>query len=204
MRNQFLLGCAATALTLLVQPTGAQSLADQMRMLRSCSALAEDHDRLACYDSLLGRSPGAGASPSGKWEISKSVSPVDDSPLLRISLNADNELVGSLRTYRPWLALRCKEKTVDVFVVTGMVGADDETRVRYRIDKAAAVDSMWENSTDHKAIFYPGEPEEFIEQLIAGERMYFEVHPNRSSPTAASFDLRGLSNLLPELRSACP
>jgi hypothetical protein len=204
MRNPLLFGCAAVFLAILAQPTGAQSLADQLRTLRSCSALAEDDVRLACYDSLLGRSLGTGSTRSGQWEISRSVSPLDDTPLVKISLNAENELVGSLGTYRPWLALRCKEKTVDIFVVTGMVGAGGETRVRYRIDKAATVDSVWENSTDDKAIFYPGPTEEFIEHLIAGERMYFEVHPYRSSPTAASFDLRGLSDLVPDLRSACP
>jgi type VI secretion system protein VasI len=205
-RVRAVLGLAAAAAAMMAEPTAlAQTPVEQIRSLRGCTAIESDKARLDCYDAFLGVSPEIMTqSGAGKWVVQRSVSPIDDTQTVTLSLVGEGDLHGWLKTYRPSLVLRCKEKRTEAYVVTGMTGAGDRTRIRFRIDKGLANDDAWSNSTDREAVFYPGQPGKFIEALSAGARMYLEVHPFNASPTSVFFELRGLNEVLPKLRSACP
>lgn len=57
-------------------------------------------------------------------------------------------------------------------------------------------------STDDKALFFDNAPQ-LISRLEAADRLLFQFTSYNAPPAETSFDLRGLSEVLPQLREAC-
>lgn len=143
----------------------------------------------------------------GKWRVTIESSSFDDSPLVVLSLRAERPVEGFLESYLPTLILRCQEREIDAYIVTGMTadlerGNSDGATVRIRLDDRPAEKLNTGRSTDDKALFFANAVE-FISRLEQSERLLFGFTPFNASPTETSFDLRGLGEVLPQLREAC-
>ena len=107
----------------------------------------------------------------------------------------------------PKLIIRCKEKVLDAYMVTGMAAAGDATPVTYRLDKQAAVKSTWGNATSSDSIFFRppvGDTVvDFVEQLSKAETFLIELTPYNSTPTMTRFIVKSLVEALPPLQDAC-
>lgn len=124
-----------------------------------------------------------------------------------LSLDAEQTIEGFLESYLPSLILRCQEGQIEAYIVTGMapdveMGNFDGATVRIRFDDEAAETLNTGRSTDDKALFFDNAPQ-LISRLEAADRMLFQFTPYNASPVETSFDLRGLSEVLPQLRQAC-
>jgi type VI secretion system protein VasI len=143
----------------------------------------------------------------GKWQVSADTSSFDDSPRVVLSLDAEQPIEGFLESYLPTLILRCQERQTEAYLVTGMAaevetGNFDGATVRIRLDDSAAETLNTSRSTDDKALFFENAPQ-LISRLEQAERLLFQFTPFNAAPAETSFDLRGLSEVLPELRAAC-
>jgi hypothetical protein len=143
----------------------------------------------------------------GKWKVTTRTSSFDDSPQVVLALDAESTIEGFLRSRRPTLILRCREQDLDVYVVTGMP-ADVERRnldgatVRIRFDDRDAESQNTNRSTDDEALFFYDE-RQLINRLVNADRLLFGFTPFNASPVETSFDLSGLSDVLPQLLEAC-
>lgn len=143
----------------------------------------------------------------GKWDVTTDSSAFDDSPRVVLSLDAERQIEGFLKSYRPVLILRCQEGEIEAYIVTGMAadveaGNFDGATVRIRMDDGAAETLNTMRSTDDEALFFENATQ-LISRLESAERLLFQFTPFNASPTETSFDLRGLSEVLPQLRAAC-
>jgi hypothetical protein len=74
---------------------------------------------------------------ASNWTATAVKSEMDDTAGLLLRTRASNVISGWLKTYRPALIIRCKEKELEAYVVTGMsaaVESGDSRTVRVRFD----------------------------------------------------------------------
>jgi type VI secretion system protein VasI len=141
------------------------------------------------------------------WTRTEGKSQMDDSPTVTLRLLAQTEAQGFLKTTRPSLIIRCKERRTDLYVVTGLsanpeVGLFESHSIRYRIDQDPAVPQTWDAATSDDALFAPV-PIELARQISKGKTFLFEFTPFRSSPVIARFNVTGLERQLGRVAEAC-
>jgi hypothetical protein len=148
------------------------------------------------------------ASATGKWEVSKGVSRMDDSPLVVISLDAENNIKGWIQAARPSLVFRCKEGKTEGYIDVGMspnpeYGKFDEFTVRARFEgESEPWTFTMSGSTDGKALFFT-QPIRELKYMLDKKSMVFEFTPFRANPVLVEFDLQGVSAASKSLREAC-
>jgi hypothetical protein len=152
-------------------------------------------------------SSGPPHTPDG-WVKTESRSAMTDEPTIVLTAQANDEVQGWLDRARPALTVRCKERKLDVYLVTGMSSHVESARgahtLRYRIDTTRAVsESSWGESTDNNALFSPA-PAELAERLMSGSTILFEWTPFNASPVQARFQVAGLEAHRSSLVAACP
>jgi hypothetical protein len=147
-------------------------------------------------------------SAPGQWKVDESVSKMDDSRTVALMLSAGQTISGwPSKKVIPVLILRCQEKEVNAYVVTGMasqpeLGKHKEATIRVRFDGAPAKTLIASTSTSNDSLFLP-KAKSMITTMAASKTMVFQFTPFNSDPAEASFDLRGLDGVLPKLRTAC-
>lgn len=191
-----------------------------------CAKLTTNAIRLACYDAIFGKpdvpadpapdnraagEPGAEpARDAHKWELGTSTSKMTDQQNVFLTLDSDNDVSGpfggGLGPAR--LLLRCMENTTAVMlVVNGHFLADIQGygRVEYRLDKDKLSRISMSVSTDNKALglWNGSRAIPFIKQLIGHDTLVMRVTPFNESPVTLTFDITGLSEVLPKLRETC-
>jgi type VI secretion system protein VasI len=162
----------------------------------------------------------------GKWKVSESKSPMDDSKTVVLSLDADNNIHGPLGDKRPTLIIRCQEKKTKVYVVTGMAasveegydgGPSHEHKVGLRFDSNAARYEFWNESTADDALFadteaygmrtkieFPAGPLVLLaKELAKAKTLTFQFTPFNGNPQVATFDLRGSETHIGRVAEAC-
>lgn len=118
--------------------TFAQAPPNQAEAKR-CRAIADDEQRLKCFDDLFSakRSETAGAanaSPKSAWSIIEDKSATDESAQFSAGI-----VVGDAA-----LILRCREqKTEAAFSTKDTYLGDESVKVRYRIDLKADQAGRW-------------------------------------------------------------
>ena len=160
-----------------------------------------------CASGLGAQSPGTSQAPSS-WTVEESRSAMTDEPTVVLTTRASNEVHGRLDRARPSLIVRCRERKLDVYLVTGMSshveGATGSHTVRYRVDTLRAVsEGSWQESTDNEALFSPA-PAALAERLMSGNTILFEWTPFHADPVQARFDVQGLEPHRAKLVAACP
>ena len=144
----------------------------------------------------------------GKWRVSRSTNPIDDSPTVVLSLTADS---GRSRFGNPVRFIaRCQSNTTEAYAVWhDYVGDDsrdvyDEWKwVEVRVGGAPSERQRWGVSTDKQATFAPDWAGSLLKRMVGEERMVLQVTPCGESPVTAVFDIRGLETPLKELAETC-
>lgn len=142
------------------------------------------------------------------WNLTESKSAMTDEPSVVLATDALDEVRGWLDRTRPSLVVRCQERKLDVYLVSGMASHVENARgshsVRYRIDTTAAVtESGWIESTDNEALFAPS-PLGIAERLMSANTILMEWTPFNASPVQARFRVAGLETHRARLVAACP
>jgi type VI secretion system protein VasI len=180
---------------------------DLQQKIALCAAIVGELERLECYDQLA-RSLGLVAVTTvqlqdvgtGKWRVSTTIDPLDDSTTVVLILYADSG--KSIWGDPIALVLRCDSKVTEAYI-NWHTYLGDEAHVTWRIGDASATTAKWSLSTDWEATFYPYDTIAFIRQLLAADRFVAQVTPYGESPITAVFDLTGLANAIPPLQEAC-
>lgn len=156
-------------------------------------------------------SPVPTTPPSGgKWRILNDTSSFDDSETVVLTLAAEEPYRESWlnQTHTPVLLLRCREGRTEAYINVGFaptveVGLVDKGRARIRFDQGTARTEIMDKSTDGEALFF-GDPFGIISEIERSERLIFGYTPINADPVETSFDVRGVLDLLPQLREQCP
>jgi hypothetical protein len=148
----------------------------------------------------------AAAQAAGGWNLKTSVSPIDDSRTVTLSLPAEGAIKGWLAAARPVLILRCLEGKMAAVIATG-VPAQVETptyqvTVTYRYGQDEAVTVAASKGSDGKAIFLPN-PEHHVGLMLEHERVVYRFTPFNAVPQTMSFDVRGLRKVAGPLLDTC-
>jgi hypothetical protein len=191
--------------------------------LFTCRALADDKERLACYDKLAAEAasvfsslasklnalktdagkpdPLAGAPTPEKeivWEFDDSKSPIDDSAQVIATLpSGDHKAV---------LLVRCREHKTEVIVgfngtYLGVSGGPT-IKVIYRIGDARPVETSWSRSTGGESVF-ASNPIGLAKALPDGGKLFVRVTDFSGAPHDASFDLGAVGEARSRVASAC-
>jgi len=146
-----------------------------------------------------------GATPT-QWEVSNSVSQMDDIQTLALRLEADSP---SSSLGRPnVLIVRCRKWDLDVYVSTATSVKreyrSDQHQVRIRFDTNLPNAEGWGYSTSGDALFAP-DANRILRQILHSKTMLFEYESLLSGRTEARFSVTGLDKHIEKLRRAgCP
>ncbi len=170
------------------------------RELQRIRAITDDTQRLAAYDKLVDvGSQTSEAVRAGKWQTSRSTSPMDDQPVVALSLKAETPITGwPEKRHTPTLMIRYKEGKLVAYVVTGFtpnVEDIDTATATLRYDSDKAVNIRMDKSTDGEALFWQ-KPEQAVRRMASAQQLVFRFTPFNSSPATTTFDLTGLSDAM--------
>ncbi|HML94178.1 MAG TPA: type VI secretion system-associated protein TagO [Thermodesulfobacteriota bacterium] len=144
---------------------------------------------------------------TGKWQISRDHSSMDDSKRVVLGLPAENIISGYLQTYQPTLIIRCQENKTDLYVNIGVspnpeLGLYNQHTVRIRLDDGKPFSERWSQSTSGDTLFAP-QPIALARKMVSANKMLFEFVPYNSNAQIAEFDIWGLKPYLTELSETC-
>jgi hypothetical protein len=197
-------------LLLVTRFAQAQASAEQ---LARCAAVPVAALRLQCYDALAKpksdsarsspRELPAGAKVMGNWAMSIENDPITDQKGVTFIVQAE----GASAFRPPTLIVRCKRGELDAFVSTSEYLGDGNNRITIRFGNEPALEQRWTASSDHTALFHPGdraEVEEFVRKLAQYDRVAVQVTPYEKGPVAMVFNLAGIGIVNQELLAICP
>lgn len=152
-------------------------------------------------------SPAPPASPD-KWRVDRSINPLDDTPTIVLSLDAD---AGRSSYDRPITFIaRCKSDTTEAYVVWNDYLGDDSSSVyedwKYvdvRIGERPSVRQRWGVSTDKQATFAPSWAGTLLKEMLTADRLVLRTTPYNENPITAVFDTSGMRTHLAELAATC-
>jgi hypothetical protein len=147
------------------------------------------------------------SAPLSKWSHHESVSPMDKSKIVTVSLAAEGAVQGWLQKEVPDLILRCEEKKTDLYVRTGMaanpeLGRFDEYTVRIKLDGKPAETESWSSSTNNTALF-SDQPIALAKRLANANSLLFEFTPFQSNRAIVTFQLNGVKHEIESVANAC-
>lgn len=209
MRAAILIG------SLLLSAT-SPAFADTNSELAKCSVMAGSVERLQCFDTLAASLKLDGPQPvavpdtgsRGKWSVSRSKNPIDDTETVTISLEADE---GKTR-YGGGMYLfiaRCKSNSTEAYIVwDDYLGNDGDIYDNYkvmtvRIGSQPAEKQRWTISTDSKATFAPEWSGALLKRMAGETSFLAQVTPYNESPVTAIFDTTGMKSALQPLADLC-
>ncbi|MCB2130321.1 MAG: hypothetical protein KDE03_14935 [Rhodobacteraceae bacterium] len=176
----------------------------------ACRSVADDRERLACYDlengvSLVEQDKGE----HGKWEKSVEISQLTDDKNVFLVLVSENDISARFGSPGPaTIMLRCSENTTAAFFLFNghfMSDIQGYGRVEYRIDDKKMRTVNTSASTDHEALglWSGAKAIPFIKELLEGSQLVVRATPHSESAVTATFDIRGIDNAVEELRETC-
>lgn len=131
----------------------------------------------------------------GKWFVEETKDPIDDSQKVFIYLKSSTE---------DYLIIRYTDAYgVEIFVVWDEYMGFDKGyhSVTMRLDSNTAVTTQWSVSTDKKALFYIGDEQDFLRELMSAKTLVLRSEKYNGSYRTISFDLTGLENAIEPYRS---
>lgn len=177
--------------------------------LQKCVGIENSVQRLACFDAATKsfRSSTSTQRGSGRWKFEREISRIDDSKTFIASVDANEKISGwPGKVVRPTLVLRCMEKQMSVYIITGMaaqVESDvDRVSLTFRLDQDQPFDWRAIESTDREALFLR-DAEALMDKLNGKRKLLFRFTPFNSSPALVSFDITGVEKPLAELKGIC-
>ena len=117
--------------------------------VKSCKAIADDKERLKCFDGLFGETPrpqNPQEEKQANWSIDETKSPTDGSPQV-VAANLVGDTV---------LILRCKDQITEAAFSTKYNYLGSRTvDVQLRINDQNPIKQVWKASMDGRAAFAP-------------------------------------------------
>lgn len=105
---------------------------------------------------------------------------------------------------RPTLTARCVGGAADVYITWFMYSGDtDMADLQTQVDSGPAERDPWSISTDAQSTFFEGDARVLLQQWAASERLQARLSAPGQNPVAVTFDLSGLSDVLPAIGQAC-
>lgn len=153
--------------------------------------------------------PSIASTPDyGRWMLTNAVNPLNDTPVVAITVNAENN-GGALIT--PTLTIRCNDGNLATYVnwqdylgpepeEHGLAENSRYTLLRFGDTPVRSVEG--ELSDDETATFFKFLP--FLANLREVDRLVAQVTPYHSSPTTLVFDVTGIDAALDPIRQHCP
>jgi len=183
--------------------------------LSVCATEENNNTRLICYDKIAKNtyqsdrnnsnviSESSLSNSLGKWTKNESISEIDDTKTVFLSLSAEKNVYGSYGTSAtPSLILRCSENKTEAFIAWGIFINLQDTKVSVRLDKEPAKKSFWSLSTDGKATFVNNSIN-FIKELAKHKKLTVQVTPYSSGSVVTTFALDGIENAIKPIRETC-
>ena len=142
-----------------------------------------------------------------RWVINRASSAMDDSPTIKIQIDAVAPVNAWPRPTTPSLRIQCVEnKTNVLFIIdsafTPILGEYGKAGIRVRIDAENAYSQLWSKSTDGEAAFAPNAIG-FLKKLRNAKKLLIEFTPLNAGPATAEFDLTGIHTLAEEVAQTC-
>jgi hypothetical protein len=138
----------------------------------------------------------------GKWMVSSAPSGAGES--LTLSLKAEKEVKGWMKSYVPILTIQCNQGKASVYIEAGMpleVTQVDQQVVHVQFDGNKLITQRWREVTN--ATMSARDATALIKQLAQSQKFIFEFTPFGSKPAQAEFAVAGLAAYLPQLAGAC-
>jgi hypothetical protein len=120
-------------------------------------------------------------NPSGNWEQASSISKIDDSNNVHLSLKAVLGFRSGYKVGRANLWIACRENKTNAFINYGIFITTDETDVMLRFDGEKAFTESWTTSTDYEAAFSRA-PLRFVKKLLSSSRLLVQITPHGEDP----------------------
>ena len=177
-----------------------------------CASILNSVDRLACYDEIFQKKDRSKSNAEnisvGKWEISSTLSKIDDKLNVTLLLTSDNEISDRYGHFgNAILVIACREAKTDMyfnFANNFMTDNQNYGEVIVRLDKAAARTVRMRESTDNKALgLWNGAGTTFIKTMIGAQRLLARAVPFNENPVDVEFTITGLEEAIKPLRKAC-
>ncbi len=123
------------------------------------------------------------------WSFSQTIDPVNGSQFTE--------------AVRHELNFRCTAGHLETFIRASGVTASGA--VEYRLDNRASRSESWNESTNFRALFYPGDVHQFARDVAASDSLVFRYSLFTGGTPLVRIDLfRGLAPYLTRLFAACP
>lgn len=128
------------------------------------------------------------AEVPGEWHKTEKTDPMDGTKQTALTLNAIANPSGTL-------IVRFTGQKLEIYVTTSDVL--DNGNVRVKFDDAAPTTQTWNQSTDNEAVFSP-DPVVLLTKLQHATKFLIELHPYERTPETVTFDVTGLTAVLPQ------
>ena len=179
-----------------------------------CALLADDRQRLDCYDLLFKKPQAEKAKPAqpsktkpssgtGKWQFDSELSKLDDSTNRFVSVASLEPYNSGYKSEYAGLTIACREGDTNLWIDfrTTMYG----DAVIYRIDKLPAAKLKMEPSSNSQALglWTPEEAIPFASKLLEADHLLVRAQPVGKSSADFEFPVAGLAEAIKPLRQAC-
>jgi type VI secretion system protein VasI len=183
-------------LSIYAQTADQSATASIVAELKAASAIKDPGKRLKAFDQIAEKYTKVVVATAnldvGKWTVSESNNPLDDSKKIIFGLTADSGVGTFNDPVR--LVIRFESNETEAYIVwSSYLG--DNVIVTSRIGKESAESKKWTESSDSKASFYPDDTKAFIKELEETDAFVAKVTPFNENPITAVFDVRGLKNI---------
>jgi len=141
-------------------------------------------------------------SSTDSWQLKMSDAQSPNS--LTLTLSAQQEVKGWLRSGRPVLTIQCSAGTAAAYVETAValeVTQVDQQVIRVRFDDSDFRSERWREVGNWT--ISPRRPAQLIAQLLHSQRFLLEFTPFSSAPAQAVFAVQGLDHYSRPLATYC-
>jgi hypothetical protein len=156
-----------------------------------------------CACSIPAASAVTPPQPVGKW-LASPASPGEES--LSLSLKAEKEVKGWMKSAVPTLTVQCGKKKAAVYVETWLpleITQVDKQIVRIQFDDGRPSPQRWQEITNAAMGASARDSMLLVRQFIQSKKFVLEFTPFNSPPVRAEFDITGLEALMPQLARTC-
>lgn len=171
-------------------PASALSVEEQLAACRAGPPALRNE----CFNAIGETQP---PNPAGKWRITETTSPVDDSPTV-VGILFERDPSGDLALF-----LRCREgQTEAYFSGSTFLGISRGIAGLYRINRETAVQTTFNSSVNGKAAFLP-RPITFMHSLPPDGSLFVRLIAFDGRVSEGSFDLFGIEVVRTKVGNAC-
>lgn len=148
----------------------------------------------------------AGEAFLGEWVVDATTSPLDGRRTYAATLRSSNAVHNSLGyDDEAWLAVRCQQETLAIYVVWPFFIGTSGATVSYRFGSGNLRLDNWSGSSDGTAVgrFDSQTARPILTELAGSDQFVIRVSSRRSGPQDAVFDTTGADAVVAGALAAC-